>query len=176
MCQQLCWIFELWNTECHLWILCMCLWLLRLVQCMGCLCSLRWLWWLLRLVVDSYFLGIVSLVGYLWSRIQLLKVQYFRCCGEWNSSLCCYLMVDDVGKLFVWFGLGRRCCLGLCWLVWNCFLGHRLLRHRHHLVSLVSISNILNLFFYPQIHSSYFFRFVFKTAFLIKFFIACCWR
>lgn len=136
--QQLCRIFELWNTECHLWILCMCLWLLRLVQCMGCLCSLRWLWWLLRLVVDSYFLGIVSLVGYLWSRIRLLMVQYFRCCGEWNSSLCYYLMVGDVGKLFVLFGLGRRCCLGLCWLVWNCFLGRRLLRHRHHLESLVA--------------------------------------
>ena len=111
----------------------MCLWLLRLVQCMECLCSLRWLWWLLRLVVDSYFLEIVSLVGYLWSRIRLLMVQYFRCCGEWNSSLCYYLMVGGVGKLFVWFGLGRRCCLGLCWLVWNCFLGHRLLRHRYHL-------------------------------------------
>lgn len=117
MYQQLCWIFELWNIGYHLWTLCMCLWLLRLVQCMGCLCSLRWLWWLLRLVVDSYFLGIVSLVGYLWSRIRLLMVQYFRYYDEWNSSLCCYLMVDDVGKLFVWFGLGRQCCLGLCWLV-----------------------------------------------------------
>ena len=132
MYQQLCWIFGLWSIGCPLWILCKCLWLLRLVQCMGYLCSLEWLWWLLRLVVGNYFLKIVGLWGYLWSRIQRLMVRYFRCCGEWNSSLCCYLMVGGVGKLFVWFGLGRRCCLGLCWLVWSCFLGRRLLRHRYH--------------------------------------------
>ena len=109
------------------------MWLLRLVQCMGCLCSLGWLWWLLLLVADSYFLRIVDLVGYLWSRIRLLMVRYCLYYDGWNSSLCCYLMVGDVGKLFVWFGLGRRCCLGLCWLVWNCFLGRRLPQHRCHL-------------------------------------------